>query len=208
MQLLVQQCFLQSFQTCWGVACYTVDAKYYKEKKYCDQPVYPFEDIHNCLDVDKTEFVLGLGYSSMNQICERKYMECKERGFNVHTFVSPFAIVYTENIGEGSIIMPGAYIGPYSKIGIGNVIRAHCTLSHHDTIGNFNWIADGCTLGGGVIVDDNCFIGLGSTIRNEVTIAEKTFVGAHSYVSNNTPPDSVIFGVPGKLKNNVTSLGI
>lgn len=104
--------------------------------------------------------------------------------------------------------MPGVYVGPYSSVGIGNVIRANCALSHHEAIGNFNWIADGCTFGGGVTMKDNCFVGLGSTIRNEVTIAEKTFVGAHSYVSIDTPADSVILGVPAKLKPEVTSIDI
>lgn len=144
----------------------------------------------------------------MNRHREQKYRICKDRGFKIHTYISPNAIIYAENIGEGSIIMPGVYVGPYSNVGIGNVIRANCALSHHEAIGNFNWIADGCTFGGGVTMKDNCFVGLGSTIRNEVTIAEKTFVGAHSYVSIDTPADSVILGVPAKLKPEVTSIDI
>ena len=171
-------------------------------------PVFPFEHIQDFVDINNTEFVLGLGYSQMNRVREEKFNECKERGYIVHTFISPKAIVYTDKIGEGSIIMPGVYIGPYSNIGVGNVIRANSVLSHHDNVGNFNWIADGCIFGGGVSVDNNSFVGLGSTIRNEISIANYTFIGAHSYLSRNTMPESVLMGVPASLKRNIKSLDI
>ena len=191
-----------------GGKCYTVDSKYIKEKEFCNLPVYPFENIEDYVDVADTEFVLGIGYSHMNMHRESKYLECKKRGLQIHTFISPQATVLTDNIGEGCIIMPGAYIGPYTDIGIGNVIRAKSTLSHHEKIGNFNWIADGSTFGGGVTMADNCFVGLGSTIRNEIIIAEKTFIGAHSYVSQNTLEESVMLGVPAKQREGIKCIDI
>lgn len=134
----------------------------------------------------------------MNLYREQKYKECKDRGLCIRTYISPKAIVYSDIIGEGCIIMPGAYIGPYSEIGIGNVIRSNCVLSHHDKIGNFNWIADGSVFGGGAVIGNNCFLGLNSTIRNEIAIADRTFLGAKSYLGYSSECDGAYIGIPAK----------
>lgn len=155
--------------------------------------------------MDNTGILLALGYNKMNKIREKKYRECKEKGYTIHSYISCNANVYTKDIGEGCIIMPGAYIGPFSTLGIGNVIRAGCVLSHHETIGNFNWIADGSIYGGHVQQGNNCFIGLGTTVRNGISIADSTFIGAHSYQNKNTVHNGVYWGNPTKYNNQYTS---
>lgn len=174
---------------------------------FCDLPVYPFETLEQYVNIESVEILLSIGYNKMNQHRETKYEGCKSRGFNVHTFISKHAVVYADSIGEGCIIMPGAYVGPYSKLGLCNVERAGCVLSHHERIGNFNWIADGCTYGGDVVQGNNSFIGLGTTVRNGISIADNTFVGAHSYLNHNSAIDSVYYGNPA-VKQEISSFEI
>ena len=143
-----------------------------------------------------------MGKSDANECNENSFSNCRVQ---LHTFISKHAIVYTDDIGEGSIIMPRAYIGPFSTLGIGNVIRAGCVLSHHETIGNFNWIADGSIYGGHVQQGSNSFIGLGTTVRNGISIADRTFVGAHSYLSSDTTEGSVYIGSPAKIFEKTNS---
>lgn len=190
------------------VIAFSIDSKYKKSEEFCGLPIYPFEQLEQYIDVTNTEILLTIGYNNMNQLRKIKYEECKSRGFMVHTYISQKAIVYSDKIGEGCIIMPGVYIGPFTTLGICNVIRSGCVLSHHEKIGDFNWIADGCTYGGRVVQDNNCFVGLGSTIRNSVSIADQTFIGAHSYLSSNTMKEGVYIGNPAKIKPNTTSHNI
>lgn len=187
---------------------FTLDSNYIKSTTFCDLPVYPYESLEQYVDIENVEILLSIGYNKMNHNRELKYQVCKSRGFNIHTFMSNQAMVYSDSIGEGCIIMPGAYIGPFSTIGICNVIRSGCVLSHHDRVGNFNWIADGCTYGGDAVQGNNCFIGLGTTIRNSISIADQTFIGAHSYVSSSTIQNGVYIGCPAKIKPDTTSHNI
>ena len=178
------------------VVGYVVDSEFKNCDKYQDLPVYVFENIENVVDIKTTEFALTLGYSEMNEYRENKYKICKSKGYRVFTFVSSQAQVLTKHIGEGSLILPGTYIGPYTQIGVCTVVRPGTVLAHHDIIGDFNWIADGCTFGGGVKMGNFGFIGLGTTVRNELSIADYTFIGAHSYVRKNTERNRAYYGVP------------
>lgn len=190
------------------VAGFTVDTEYLKEDKFCNLPVYPFESIGQYVDVKSVEFVLTIGYSGMNDHRESKYLRCKEMGYNVFTYVSDKAIVYTEKIGEGSLILPGSYVGPFCEIGKCTIIRPGTVLAHHDMIGDFNWLADGCTLGGGVRIDNHCFLGLGTTVRNEINLADYTFTGAQTYVGHDTEKLKAYIGVPAREIKSKTSYDV
>lgn len=187
------------------VIAFTIDSKYKKSEEFCGLPMYPFEQLEHYIDVSNSEILLTIGYNNMNQLREVKYEECKSRGFMVHKYISKQAIVYSDKIGEGCIIMPGVYIGPFCMLGNCNIIKASCSLPHHITLGNFNWIAGGCSYGGDVLQGNNCFVGLGSTIRNGISIADKTFIGAHSYLSSNTIDEGVYIGNPAKFFTGKTS---
>lgn len=175
---------------------FVVDRQYKDCELFQNLSVFAFEDIEELIDINEVQLVLALGYSKMNEHRKAKYDYCKSKGYKVFTFVSQQAQVFTNKIGEGSIILPGAYIGPFSQIGVCTVVRPGTVLAHHDLIGDFNWIADGCTFGGGVKMGNFGFIGLGTTVRNEISIADDTFIGAHSYVRKNTERNRAYYGVP------------
>lgn len=185
-----------------------VDSAYKESDEFYGLPVYTFEEVEQHVNIHEVVFAMTLGYSRMNENRKQKYEICKRKGYDVLTYISPQAQVYTQQVGEGSLILPGAYIGPYSTVGVCSVIRPGTVLAHHDVVGDFNWIADGCTFGGGVKVGNSCFIGLGTTVRNEVCIADYTLVGAHTYMGRNTEFEKVYYGVPGKIVEGKTSFEI
>lgn len=187
------------------VLAFSVDGKYKSESVFNGLPVYEIEKLEDLVDMSCVEIILGLGYSRMNDVRKEKYFECKNKGYQIGTFCSSYATVLTDKIGQGSVIMPRSYVGPYSEVGFCNVIRAGSVLSHHDKLGDFNWIADGCVFGGGVKMGNNSFIGLGSTIRNEILINDYTFVGAHSYLGGNTIENTPYLGSPAKAIPHQTS---
>lgn len=103
----------------------------------------------------------------------------------------------------GIEIHPGAVIGPNLFIdhGMGVVIGetaeigACVTLYHGVTLGgvSLNKGKRHPTLGDGVVV------GAGAKVLGAITIGANTRVGANAVVVKDTPPDSVVVGVPGQI---------
>jgi carbonic anhydrase/acetyltransferase-like protein (isoleucine patch superfamily) len=59
----------------------------------------------------------------------------------------------------------------------------------------------------GCVVEDACLIGMGSTIMNNARIGEGSIVAAGAVIAENTviPPRSLVAGVPGKVRRDLTS---
>lgn len=110
------------------------------------------------------------------------FFQIREEGYKLCTFISANANVYTDKIGDGSIIMPGAFVGPYVELGVSDIIYANVSLTHHITIGDFVFIGSGCVVGGNVKIGDNCFVGLNSTIKNKAKISSYTLIGSGTNV--------------------------
>ena len=187
---------------------FTVDKSFLDSNTFNGLPVYPFEELESCVNTREVSILNTIGYTRMNDVRRQKHVECKRRGLNVFTYVSENAQVYTNDIGKGSIIMPGSYVGPFSKIGESIVVWPGVVLSHHNIIGDNCWIAPSCCIGGGARINHNCFLGLGSTIRNEIELAGYTFVGAHSYVGKDTVKGGAYVGVPARLLSSRDSYEI
>ena len=149
-----------------NVIAFSTYKEFIKEYEIEGLPVIAFEDINNLFEKGTYKLLNTIGYTNMNSIRKKVYLDIKKYDYPIYTFISKEAKVYSEDIGDGSIIMPSAFIGPYVKIGICNIINPSCTLTHHINIGNYNFIGWGATCGGSVEIGNHCFIGLHSTIKN------------------------------------------
>lgn len=110
----------------------------------------------------------------------------------------------TSVIGEGSVIMPGAYIGNHVTIGSNCIIHPHVTILDHNIIGDEVIIQAGTIIGsdafyynkktnrdihykkmtscGRVVIENNVEIGANCTIDRGVT--GDTFIGAGTKIDN------------------------
>lgn len=110
----------------------------------------------------------------------------------------------------GIEIHPGATIGPgfFIDHGMGVVIGetaeigANVTLYHGVTLGGVSWQKGKRhpTIG------DSVVIGAGAKILGPIEIGSHTRVGANSVVVKNTPPESVVVGVPGRVRHREGAL--
>lgn len=128
-------------------------------------------------------------------------------------YIDPSAQVIGEvAIGDESSIWPCAVIrGDVGLIRIGNQtnIQDNCTLHSDDgfplTIGNrvtvgHQVMLHGCT------IEDECLIGIGAIILNGAKIGRGSVIAAGALVPEGmeVPPESVVMGVPGKVRRQVT----
>lgn len=141
-------------------------------------PIVAFEELSDSFDMNQCMILNTIGYSQMNDIRKKVFFQINK----LCTFISANANVYTDKIGDGSIIMPGAFVGPYVELGVSDIIYANVSLTHHITIGDFVFIGSGCVVGGNVKIGDNCFVGLNSTIKNKAKIPSYTLIGSGTNV--------------------------
>lgn len=125
------------------------------------------------------------------------------------TFIADSAdIIGDVEIGDFSSVWFGAVIrGDRNKIKIGDRTSIQDNVVIHADPGNNVDIGDGVSVGHGAVlhgcrIEDNVLIGMNSTILNGVEIGKDSIVGANALLPEGKkfPQNSVIIGVPGKVK--------
>ncbi len=167
-----------------------------REKMQCDHyfgaPVYPMEDLENYVDKNEVKLFLAISwYHHMMGLRETMFNELKGRGFTFANVVSPRAMIWTENIGEGNWICDNVYIGYNVTVGNNNIFRAFCDVQHYSVVGDNCIIADMSILAVHVTLGDRCFVGISCAIHNKVTIGEKCVVGGGSVIKKDVPAYSL-----------------
>ena len=180
------------------VLCFTNEQSFISRHQIGDLPVVPFEDLSLTYEKQDFEILICIGYGNMNRLREKIYSLCKEHGYAVGSWISTTAVIYTDMIDEGNIIMPCAYIGPTTTIGKCNIIASCVCISHDIVVGDFNFISSSATLGGFCNIANNSFIGLNATIKDNINIENCTLVGAAANIIQSTENYGVYVGNPAK----------
>ncbi len=105
----------------------------------------------------------------------------------------------------GIEIHPGAQIGPgfFIDHGMGTVIGEtaevgqNVTLYHNVTLGGVSWekVKRHPTL------EDHVVVGAGAQVLGPITIGAHSRIGANSVVVKDVPPNSVVVGIPGRIRS-------
>lgn len=170
---------------------FAVDKEYIKEHKFLGCDVIEINDIPKMFDKSVVKVILAIGYKNLNQNRENIYNRIAEIGFDIETYIHQKAMVYTKDIGKGSIILPGSILDPCSKIGRNTVIWSNVVCAHHSVVGDNCWIASGSVVSGEAEVKNNSFIGVGAIIVNKVVIAEYNIIGARAFMTKSTSAEEV-----------------
>lgn len=183
-----------------NVLAYTTYRSMINETSLEGKPIVAIEDLNELYDMKSVYVLNTIGYTDMNTVRERVFKDMKERFANIYTFISKNALVYTDNIGIGSIVMPGAYVGPYVEVGESCLIMAQSSVPHHIKVENFSYIAARAVIGGTSIIGHNSFIGINATVKNKVNLAPYTLIGSGSNVLTSVTEECcVVVGNPAKI---------
>lgn len=184
------------------IEAFIVDREYKTKKTLLGLPVVDFEDIEKKFAPSKYEILLSFGYKNIIRNRQEKYFLCKQKGYNLASYISKDAKVYTEDIGESVIIYPNTIIAPYVKIGNGCFIETSCNISHHTSIGDFNFFAPGTIVVGNVQIGNNCFFGAGSIIATQYSIGDRVVIGAGVCVTGDVKSDTAYRHAEGIIMSN------
>ena len=99
---------LDSFnlQDKFEIECFTADKKFIKKNIFRNLPVVPFEDIEKNCNPSEYQMHVALSYKELNKIREKKYLEAKNKGYSLASFISKDTHISKNTIfGENCFIL-------------------------------------------------------------------------------------------------------
>ena len=101
-------------------------------------------------------------------------------------------IDYDVKIGDDSLIEGLVYIPPLSRIGKNVFIGPAAALTNDPYPPSEKLV--------GVTIEDNAIIGSKAVIKAGITVGKNSVVAMGAVVTKDVPPDTVVAGVPAKIK--------
>jgi sugar O-acyltransferase (sialic acid O-acetyltransferase NeuD family) len=179
----------------YEVVAFTIDEAYLAEKTFCNLPIIAFEEISKYYAPNQYEIFIALGYSKLNEIRKRKYLEAKTLGYQIASYISSHAIVLNDGrIGENCFILENNTIQPFVTIGNNVILWSGNHIGHHSNIKDHSFIASQVVVSGGVEIGEQCFIGVNSTLRDHIKIGDRCVIGAGALILEDAEPDGVYMG--------------
>lgn len=124
----------------------------------------------------------------------------RSRGAEFLTLLHPTAIVAsTATIGEGSVICPYAIVSDAARVGDFVLMNYHSSLGHDASAGDHAVLSPYATLGGNAHIGEDVFMGLHASVGPGRKIGAGSKVSANSCALSDAPPDSIVYGAPGRV---------
>jgi sugar O-acyltransferase (sialic acid O-acetyltransferase NeuD family) len=170
----------------------TVDDEYAGQGGIQGLTTIPVSHLNSDCKPDGCVVIMAMGYNDLNMTRESMYMNLKEMGYIIETYIHPDARIFTvHQPGEGSVILPGAVVEPHAQVGANTMVWCNVTLAHHSRVADHCWIASGAVISGQAHVGHNSFIGVNATVVNKVNVAEYNIIGGGALITKDTKPSSV-----------------
>ena len=155
-------------------------------------------DVGELENIEALSFAIAIGDNAIRESIYRKLVLSSP---NLHfpALVHSSAVVsfFTE-IGDGTVIMPKAVIGPKSKVGKFCLINTQASIDHDCLMLDFSSLAPAAVTGGMVKIGLRSAICIGAIIKHGIKIGDDSVVGANSYLNKNLPNNQISYGTPAK----------
>jgi sugar O-acyltransferase (sialic acid O-acetyltransferase NeuD family) len=173
------------------VVAFTVHKEYINASEHMGLPVVPFEDIQDIYPPDNYKMFVPMSYTKVNKLRAEIYLEAKEKGYKLISYISSKATYYNTSVGENCFILENNVIQPYTNIGNNVIMWSGNHIGHHSSIEDHCFLASHVVVSGHVAIGSYSFIGVNATIKNEVLIGQANVIGAGSLILKNTPDGAV-----------------
>lgn len=176
----------------YRVVGFTLDSEYITETSMFDLPVVPFDQLETYFPKETHEMFIPIGYSRMNALREKKYLQAKEKGYTLITHTHPSAILSPDvETGENCLIGPYTVIQHGARIGNNVIVRENCHIGHDSVIQDHCFIAGHANISGNVIIEPNCFLGASCVIRDRLILKKRSLIGAGVTMLENSDENGV-----------------
>ncbi len=164
-----------------------------KNQTFLDLPVFDQDDLHEH-EVSKGLIAIGDNWLR-SKVAESVLL--KKPGFTFVSAIHPSASVGLHcKIGSGSVVMPGAVVGPNTRLGEHCIVNTQASVDHDCSLEDYSSVAPGAVLGGFVTLGSFSAVSLGAGIIHGKGIGSHTVVGAGATVLTDIGSHQVAFGTP------------
>ncbi|WP_295716534.1 acetyltransferase [Mucilaginibacter sp.] len=148
----------------------------------------------------KFNFILGIGDPAKRRFLFNKFVKLGGVYCPLKSITSTFS-QFVNNLCFD--VMKNCFIGSGVVIGKGCLINTGAQIHHGVQIGEFTEISPRATILGDVKIGSNCSIGANATILPRLIIGSNVTIGAGSVVTHNIAGNSVAYGNPARVVNEV-----
>ena len=174
------------------IASFTNGKEFINQPTFLGLPLVPFEEIEKYYPPGDYSLFIAIGYAKRNKIRAQRYLEAKQKGYRLETYISSKAIYYGTPVGENCFIFENNVIQPFVTIGNNVILWSGNHIGHHSTIMDNCFISSHVVVSGATTIKENCFLGVNSTLRDNITVGKYTIVGAGALVMKDCPDYSLI----------------
>ena len=176
----------------YKVEGFTIDDRFYKKKYFMNKPVIPFSKIKSKFSPKFFKLFVAIGYTDLNQVRYRKYLEIKKKGYQLASYVSSRASLFgKQKIKENCMILENTTIQTTANIGKNVFIWSNNLIGHHVKIKDNTYIAGNSVIAGSSVLGEFSFMGVNSTIPHGVKIGKNCFIGANTYINKNISKNTI-----------------
>jgi sugar O-acyltransferase (sialic acid O-acetyltransferase NeuD family) len=181
----------------YKVKAFTVDGQHADQSLFMGLPVIPFEEVHEHFPATSSEMFVAIGYGKINENRKNKYLEAKEKGYKLATYICSKAFYWGTNaIGDNTMILEGVVIQPFVGIGNNVVIWSANHIGHHTQIKDHSFLTSHVVIGGGAEIGEQCFLGINATVRDHIKIGARCVIGAGAIIMADAEPDGLYVAQP------------
>lgn len=189
----------------YEVAGFVVDEAYKEKEQLFDLPVYTFETIETECPPERYACFVAIGYNKVNKIRTEKYLACKAKGYDIASYISSKASIFTDAIGENAFILEDNTLQPFTKIGNNVTLWSGNHIGHHSVIEDNCFITSHVVISGGCTIGDSTFIGVNATLRDHISVGKSNVIGAGALILGDTEDNKVYMAAatePSRVPSN------
>lgn len=138
--------------------------------------------------------IISIGDNLVRKKIASKIKHAFGKGIHKAATVSP-----SSEIGEGTVIMPGAIVNAGSSVGKHCILNSNSVVEHDCNLGDYVHISPSVTLCAEVSVGEGTHIGAGCIVIPGKSIGKWCVIGAGAVIIQDIPDYSMVVGVPGKI---------
>ena len=178
---------------------YTVDKAYRQSDVYRGQPLVDWETLEEQFPPSQVKLFGPVSYRWANRFRRDRFIEGKERGYLFYTFIHPSAYIYTEEIGENTLILEGNTVQPYASVGENCILWSHNHIGHHTSVGSHCFLASHVGIGGNTKIDEGVFFAGKSGAIDNLHIGAWSFFSPGAIAMLDVAPDTVVAAPPVRM---------
>ena len=141
-------------------------------------------------------FLLAIGHIEVR----RRVVELLlGKGAQFIQFIHATAVIArTARLGKGVVVYPFAVVSNQANVGDFVHLSLYASVGHDARVDEYSLLAPYATLNGAAVIESEVFVSTHATIAPERRVGARSKISANSVVLHDVPPDSMVYGVPGK----------